>query len=93
VTRLRDRTTGDLLVMLIASTVCFLVVGTGVTIMVVEILNPQVDTEGAVGQVSDVVNTLIGLLAGFLAGRSDVAKIEQETRRRIEREQEQSGTA
>jgi len=69
--RLRDRSTGDLMVLLIAGTICFMVVGTAAAVVVVEIVNPKIDTSTATRQISDVINTLIGLLAGFLAGRTD----------------------
>jgi hypothetical protein len=71
VARIRDRSTGDLLVLLVAGTVCFMVLSTGATIMIVEIIDSKTDTTSAVRQVTGIVNTLIGLLAGFLAGRTD----------------------
>jgi hypothetical protein len=84
--RLRDRSTGDLLVLLIAGTVCFAVIATGATIVVVEIINPKVDTTLASRQISDILNTLIGLLAGFLAGRTDL-----NAQRRQDRQQRKDG--
>jgi hypothetical protein len=57
---------------MIASTVCLVVVGGVATIVVVEILHPQTSTDAAVASINDIVNTLIGLLAGFLAGRTDL---------------------
>jgi hypothetical protein len=76
--RLRDRSTGDLLVLMIAGTVCFAVLATGAAIFAAELINPDVDTSGPSGQVGDVINTLIGLLAGFLAGRTDAVKARHE---------------
>jgi hypothetical protein len=69
--RLRDRSTGDILVLMVAGTVCVSVMLTGATITVVEVFHPSTDTSGAVRAVSGIINTLIGLLAGFLAGRTD----------------------
>lgn len=73
-TRLRDRSTTDLLILLIAGTICFSVLASGAAIAIIEIQDPNTDTSRAVGAISDVVNTLIGLLAGFLAGRTDVER-------------------
>jgi hypothetical protein len=67
-----DRSTGDILVLMVAGTVCFTVVATGATVVVIEMLHPEHDTSGAVRQITGIINTLIGLLAGFLAGRTDV---------------------
>jgi hypothetical protein len=71
--RLLDRSTNDLLILLVAGTVCFTVLATGAAIFLVELVHPESDTSQVVGILSDIVNTLIGLLAGFLAGRTDSA--------------------
>ena len=73
---------------MIAGTVCFAVLATGGTLIVVEILNPGADTSLASRQVTDVINTLIGLLAGFLAGRTD-ANAQERVRKEIETRQRQ----
>lgn len=66
-----QRSTTDLLVLLIASTICAAVLLTGATLGLLQILRPSVDTTGLSGNLFDVITTLIGLLAGFLAGRTD----------------------
>lgn len=68
------RSTGELLVLLIAGTVCTVVLLSLLFIGIVEIVNPTADTAGAQGSISDTINTLIGLMAGFLAGRTDTAQ-------------------
>lgn len=68
-TGLLDRPTGDLLALLVAATVCVLVVTAGVTVAVVEIAAPEADTSDMVDVLRDVTSALIGLAAGFLAGR------------------------
>jgi hypothetical protein len=75
--RLRDRSTGDLLVLLIACTICFAVLASGATVAITRITNPDTDVAGATNIISDTINTLIGLLAGFLAGRTDATLREQ----------------
>lgn len=72
--RIRDRSTTDLLILMIAGTICFSVLATGATVSVIEIIDPTVDTSNVVGIISDIINTLIGLLAGFLAGRTDATQ-------------------
>lgn len=68
--RLRDRSTADLLVLMIAGTICGGLIATGAFTAVFVLLNPGVDISGPARLIADVVNTLIGLLAGFMAGRT-----------------------
>lgn len=68
--RLRDRSTGDLLVLMVTMTVCVAILASGVTIVVVELTNPQTDTEAGLRTITGIINTLIGLIAGFLAGKT-----------------------
>lgn len=82
-----NRSTGDLLVMLIAATVCFCVLASGATVALLAFIHPEVDTSTAVGTISDVINTLIGLLAGFLAGRTDAHMTIEKGRIEVERAQ------
>lgn len=69
--RLRDRSTGDILVLLIAITITLVLVGvTGSTITFV-FLNPGgPPVDNSVRLITDMMNTLIGLLAGFMVGRT-----------------------
>lgn len=69
-----NRSTTDVLVLMIAGTICVAVLATGAAIAFVEIRDSSVDTSSITNQLADVINTLIGLLAGFLAGRSSVAQ-------------------
>lgn len=70
--RFRDRPTGDLLVLMIAGTVCFGVLASGAIIAVVVLLHPETDVSNWISRVSGILNTMVGLLAGFLAGRGTV---------------------
>lgn len=69
-TGLTDRPTGDLLVLMIAATICFTVLASGAAVAIIELKDPSVDTSKEVGAIRDIVGTLIGLLAGYLAGRA-----------------------
>lgn len=73
--KMTERSTTDLLILMIAGTICFAVLATGATVGIIEIANSRVDTSGIVNQLSDVINTLIGLLAGFLAGRAHAIQL------------------
>lgn len=66
---------------MIAGTICGSILFTGIAVAVLKLLNPEENTDTIVNQISDVINTLIGLLAGFLAGRTDysVQKEQNET--------------
>lgn|SRR5262245_11147535 len=72
--RVSERSTTDLLILLIASTICIAVLAAGATTALVKVIHPEVNIDFITGKLSDVVNTMIGLLAGFLAGRTDAAQ-------------------
>lgn len=72
--RLRDRSTGDLLVLMIAGTICFGLLATGAITAIFIFANPGANIEAPARLIADVTNTLIGLLAGFLAGRTESTK-------------------
>ena len=75
-----DRTVGELLIMMIAGTVCFAVLAAGAGVAVAELIRPAADTSGIVGNLTDILNTLIGVVAGFLAGRTDTQQQNQQPR-------------
>jgi len=68
--RLRDRNTGDILVLMIAFTVCGYIIVISAVLIVNAFINPNEEQTGAARNIADIINTLIGLLAGYLAGRS-----------------------
>jgi hypothetical protein len=86
--KLTDRPTTDILILLIAGTICFSVISAGAVIALAKLLNPDSDTSTATNIISDTINTLIGLLAGFLAGRTDATQqqIKEAHLREAERE-------
>lgn len=63
------RSTGDLLVLMIAGTICITVLAAGASLTIVAIVQPERDITDTVGALANVINVLVGLLAGFLAGR------------------------
>jgi hypothetical protein len=68
------RSTTDLLILMIAGTICLSVIAAGAAVSIVEIHDPTADTSHAANFLGDVINTLIGLLAGFLAGRTEAQR-------------------
>ncbi len=79
----RDRSTPDLLVLIIASTICLAILIAVMGVFVLRIYEPKVDMSGLVGNLNDVINTMIGLMAGYLAGRQG----NRMTRRRDEEDE------
>lgn len=67
--RLRDRPTGDLLVMMIAMTICLVVLGAMSGVLLLVVFRPdETLIARIVTAIVGTVNTLIGLLAGYIAG-------------------------
>jgi hypothetical protein len=66
-----ERSTGDLLILIIALTICFATLASGAWLAILAFKQPERDVTQGFAAVADVINTLIGLLAGFLAGRTD----------------------
>ena len=69
--RLMGRSTGDILVLLIAVTICFTVIAVGAAGTVFAFIHPTADIAGPSRLIADIINTMIGLLAGFLAGTAN----------------------
>ena len=69
--RFRDRPTGEILVLCITFTVCFGVLASGMTIALISFFHPATDVSNWIARITGILNTMIGLLAGFLAGRTD----------------------
>lgn len=72
-TKFKDRSTGEIMVLLIAGTVCGSVAVGMLGILILAWKNPDFDFGGAARTIADLLTTMVGLLAGFLAGRTDVA--------------------
>ena len=72
----RDRPTTDALILLIGGTICLCIVLGVVGVIVVEAVNPDsTDLAKLAGNLNDVISTLVGLLAGWLAGRTERARV------------------
>lgn len=67
-------TTGEVLVIIIAGTVAVVLTLTTLSVIVIQIARPGVNVDTAISAISNIMVTMIGLLAGFLAGRTDVVQ-------------------
>lgn len=65
----RGRSTADTLILMIAGTICVAILIATIGVFVIRVYEPKVDLSGLVGNLNDVINTLIGIMAGFLAGK------------------------
>lgn len=77
-TRLGDRPTGDLLVLMIGGTICSAILLIGLAVVLTEAFRPDADTGGAAKFIEDALGALIALLAGFMAGRTSAGGSEDE---------------
>jgi len=84
--KLFDRPTGEILVILVGVTVCGYVIAQGMIILLLAFFTDR-DVSEAARNVADIINTLIGLLAGYLAGRTDVHLRQEEKDRQRAREE------
>lgn len=67
------RSVAEILILLVGVTVCGYVVFSTTVIVIVAIISPDVELADAARNIADIINTLIGLLAGFLAGRTELS--------------------
>ena len=65
---LGDRSTGELVVLIIAATLGLTLVAAAVGVVVVEANNPELDTTPALTALGQVLTVLVGAAVGYLAG-------------------------
>jgi hypothetical protein len=68
--RLRDRPLRELLILMIAGTVCVAVLGAGIYVLVVEIVDPDEDLSTFYSAMFGLLGSLLSVVAGFLAGQT-----------------------
>ena len=67
------RSVAEVLIVMVGATVCsYVIISTFVVIVLAFATDKDVSDLGR--NIADIINTLIGLLAGFLAGRTDLGK-------------------
>jgi predicted MFS family arabinose efflux permease len=70
---MKNRSVIEVMVLVFVFTVCFVLVGTTITIGIVEIKNPQADTATSVQSLVSIISGILGALLGLLAGKSQKA--------------------
>lgn len=68
------RPVGDVLVLMVVGTLCLGVLVFGVSLVVVRLVQPEADISTAVKALAGIMNTLVGIAAGFLAGRTSSSR-------------------
>jgi hypothetical protein len=83
----KNRSTGEILVIMVGVTVCtYVFFGMGLIILLAFFTDK--DVSDSARNIADIINTLIGLLAGYLAGKTDTAVIKKELEKSQEKPKE-----
>jgi hypothetical protein len=59
----------DLLILMVAGTICLVLLGATGAVLTAEFVNPQADTRRLVDFLLSTMSVMLGTVAGFLAGR------------------------
>lgn len=70
-----SRPTTDLLILMVTGTICVMVLIVCGGIIALELREPGSDTAYATGAIAGVVSTFVGLVAGYMAGRTGARRI------------------
>lgn len=68
---MRNRSTIDLMILLLTATVCLAILFTGAYLAVLKLTNPGQDTTSAQEGLTSMISGVLGALLGLLAGKSD----------------------
>lgn len=71
---MKHRSVIEMMVIIFVFTVAFVLVGTTVTIAVVEIRNPKADTATSVQSLVSIISGILGALLGLLAGKTETVQ-------------------
>lgn len=66
-----NRPLGDVLVLIVVGTVCAAILLAAGGLAIAEILNPETDTADSFAAIAGVLSSLVALIAGYLAGRTE----------------------
>lgn len=68
------RSTLDLMILVFTFTVAFSILATGATVAIVEIQDPEADTERVVEILTTLITAILGALLGLIAGKNEPIK-------------------
>lgn len=66
---LKSRSTIDLVVLGITFVIGFVIIFSMIGIILIELINPEVDTDSMIRLESEILGVLVGALVGFIGGR------------------------
>lgn len=66
----KKRSTGDLLILIVAATVCSAVLIIGIGLIVIHLVHPEEDLSAGFIFMANTLNMLLGICAGYLSARS-----------------------
>ena len=70
---MRNRSVIEIMVLLFTFIVGFSIVATGATVAIIEIRNPETDTDSIVNAMLSIISGILGALLGLIAGKSEGA--------------------
>jgi hypothetical protein len=73
--RLRDRSTADLIVLFLAGLIAVIILTTLIGGIVWKANDPAADLSGLIERVSELTNTLVGAVVGYIAGKGAASTV------------------
>jgi len=70
VTKLMERSTAEIVILLISSVVVVILILATVGVLLVELIHPDRDTDAVLSMLFDIVKVLVGAIIGYAAGRA-----------------------
>jgi P pilus assembly chaperone PapD len=68
---LYERTTGEIVILMLAFVVVVTILMATVTVAVIEIVYPDQNTDETVRMINDTTNVILGAVIGYVAGRKE----------------------